>query len=75
LFHLIIFYYYHFEACLFFHERQKWGGARWERKCGGTRRSRGRENHNQDIFIIWGPGGGHSVREEKNKVTRSTRPF
>jgi hypothetical protein len=50
LFYLIILFYgYPIEACLFAKERQKESGSEQEGRQGRTERSRGRENHNQDI--------------------------
>ena len=50
--YLIIFYFIvlPLEACLFSNERQKGSGSGWEMRWGGTGRSRGKENHNQDIL-------------------------
>lgn len=35
---------------MFSNGRQKGSGSRWEGRRGGTKRSRGRRNHNQDII-------------------------
>lgn len=50
LIYFILFYYCFLGACLFSRERQKDYGSRWEGRCWGTGRSRGRRKPTQNIL-------------------------
>lgn len=60
---------YPLDTCLFSNWRQRGGGSGWDRRLGGTRRCRGRENSNQiyyvrkkSLFSIKGKGWENKIK-------------